>query len=96
MTEEQLKKLLDAQAKAITENADDQIARLFTHMNERFDQIGVRIDGVEERIDRVQTTVDGIAKKLDNFEQEQTIINHQVDGKLNQLSEATNIKWAID
>lgn len=86
MTEEQLKKLLDAQAAQITgymtRQLDERIGALETRMNNRFDQL--------------QTTVDGIAKDLGDFKQEQGIINHQVDGKLDQLAEATGIKWAVE
>lgn len=84
--EEQLRKLLDTQAAQITgyvtRQLDERIHTLESNMNNRFD--------------RLQTTVDGIAKHLDSFEQEQTIINHQVDGKLDQLAEATGIKWVTE
>jgi DNA anti-recombination protein RmuC len=120
MTEEQLQKLLDKQAKAIADQLDKrlderlktqeerltehfdkrldtQLASLFgqvtKHFDARFDELR---NDLTSRIDQVQTTVDGIAQHLDTFEQEQTIINHQVDGKLDQLAEATGIKWVTE
>jgi hypothetical protein len=82
LTEEQLNKQLADFFGKLTAHLDGQLAEFRADVNTRFDQ--------------VQTTVDGIAQHLDAFEQEQTIINHQVDGKLDQLAEATSIKWVTE
>ena len=75
---------------------EDQFTKLFKYMQGEFATVREEIQGVRQDVNEVRTIVDGIAGTLKNFEQEQTIINHQVDGKLDQLSDATGIKWVTE
>ncbi|MDZ7786311.1 MAG: hypothetical protein U5L95_04290 [Candidatus Saccharibacteria bacterium] len=61
--------------------SDDQFTKLFQYMEERFDEVGKKLDEKASQVslDRLTNTIDGFVKRLDEIETEQAARDRQFE-----------------
>jgi hypothetical protein len=75
--------------------SEDQLMKLFKHMNKRFDDVEKRFEKVDLDNNKTLNAVDSYAKKAETFMQEELALGHKVD-RLEQwiikVAESTGVK----
>ena len=75
--------------------SEDQLMKLFKHMNKRFDEVNEQLEKIHEENNKTLNAVDAYAKQAETFMQEMLALAHKVD-RLEQwilkVAEATGVK----
>lgn len=111
MTEDQFRKLLAEQSKAIAEQFDqklearsEQFRKILNHSLATLCGIinlesRARMDAMEAQLNHIYNKLDGIAKRLDDDDQERAAAGHQLtrhETWIRQLGETTGTKLATE
>lgn len=74
---------------------DDQFAKLFKHIDARFDAVDKRFDDVHGDIENLRGTVVDFAEHLDTYAQEMAAMDHKID-RLERYIQVIAQKTGVD